>query len=275
MNSERKKLTTLSFKGPSFEDHGLELNVLEELIQYKRILIETAKELWKTNHPERERLPKGFEDSIRIKFYEICPSSAAVPLYREIEYQDNQMVFDFETEDEINQAVGLIESSFDSVNSKAPLPSEFPKSVIPFFENFGKTLRADDYIQCQSTKRERPAIYTFDTRERIINFVAQDYEDLVDLTGEIRLADLDGLNFALRTVDGSKIPGKFEKDQEALIVEGLKNHESCLLHIKGLAQFSSKEALIKKIVRIDDIKMMQAEPLEVASDTQPITTSIT
>lgn len=270
MNPERKILTTLSFKGPSFEDHGIELNVLAELIQYKRILIETAKELWRKRHPERERLPKGFEETVRIKFYEICASSAAVPLYSEIEHEDNQMLFDFEAEDELYDAAELIESGFDSINSEDPLPEEFPKNVVPLFDNFGKTLREDDYIQSQSSKRDKPANYTQNTRERLINLVDHDYEDVVDILGEIRLADLDGLNFAIRMDDGSKVIGKFNQEHEPLIIEALRNHEMCRLHLKGLANFSFKDAVIKKIVRIDQIEIKPIEREELDLATKPL-----
>lgn len=270
MNPERKILTTLSFKGPSFEDHGIELNVLTELIQYKRILIETAKELWRKRHPERERLPKGFEETVRIKFYEICASSAAVPLYREIEYEDNQMLFDFEAEDELYDAAKLIESGFDSINSEDPLPEEFPKNVVPLFDNFGKTLRKDDYIQSQSSKRDKPANYTQNTRERLTNLVDHDYEDVVDILGEIRLADLDGLNFAIRMDDGSKVIGKFNQEHEPLIIEALRNHEMCRLHLKALADFSFKDAAIKKIVRIDQIEIKPIEGEELDLATKPL-----
>ncbi len=270
MNPERKILTTLSFKGPSFEDHGIELNVLAELIQYKRILIETAKELWRKRHPERERLPKGFEETVRIKFYEICASSAAVPLYHEIEYEDNQMLFDFEAEDELYDAAKLIESGFDSINSEDPLPEEFPKNVVPLFDNFGKTLRKDDYIQSQSSKQDKPANYTQNTRERLTNLVDHDYEDVVDVLGEIRLADLDGLNFAIRMDDGSKVIGKFNQEHEPLIIEALRNHEMCRLHLKGLANFSFKDAVIKKIVRIDQIEIKPIEREELDLATKPL-----
>lgn len=267
MNPDRNILTVLSFKGPSFQDHGIELDVLTELIQYKRILIETAKELWRKKHPERERLLRGFEKSVRIKFYEIYAGSTTIPLYREIEYKDNQILFDFEAEDELYDAVKWIESSFDSVNSEKPLPEEFPKNVIPLFENFGKTLRKDDYIQSRSSKRAQPANYTQDTREGLINLVDHDYEDLIDIMGEIRLADLDGLNFAVRMDDGSKVIGKFDQEHEPLIIEALRNHEICRLHLKALADFSFKDAAIKKIVRIDriEIKPIKREELDLAT----------
>jgi len=43
MEKRRIPLVIHSFKGPRFEDHGLDVDVLPELISYKNILVETAK----------------------------------------------------------------------------------------------------------------------------------------------------------------------------------------------------------------------------------------
>ncbi|MCP4456787.1 MAG: hypothetical protein GY816_01975 [Cytophagales bacterium] len=161
----------MSFKGPSFEDHGIELNVLTELIQYKRILIETAKELWRKRHPERERLPKGFEEIVRIKFYEICASSAAIPLYREIEYKDNQILFDFEAEDELFDAANLIESGFDSINSDDPLPAEFPKNVTS--DNVGFERQGSLLMEMSDHYEHSPGSVQFTLDRRLLEMVEQ------------------------------------------------------------------------------------------------------
>ena len=71
MDDKTRDLTTLRFEGPRFEDHGLDLDVLPELMAYKALLIETAKSLWRAQHLGRERLPKGFEANLSIKFYEL------------------------------------------------------------------------------------------------------------------------------------------------------------------------------------------------------------
>ena len=88
MTRHIQDLTTLRFDGPRFEDHSLEIDVLPELIAYKKLLIETAKELWRKKNPGRERLPRGFEDSIAIKFFQLGDGSTAIPLKREYEIPD-------------------------------------------------------------------------------------------------------------------------------------------------------------------------------------------
>lgn len=253
---DKKELTTIKFTGPSFEDHGLELDVLNELLQYKKILIETAKELWRKNNPDRERIPKGFENSIRIKFYELCEGSTAVPLYREPEEQVSQMTFDFFPEDELEQAVEMLENSIELTQEDKPLPDDFPRNIIQLFENLGKSLGEKDSIQLKAPKRARQAEFTPGVKAQLINMVDRTYEDVVDISGEVRLADLDGYNFTIRLENGDKIPGKFETEQEPIITAALKDHDTVKLKFKGMGQFSQKDAVLKRVTKVNEVEII-------------------
>jgi len=274
MRSQRRELTTIRFHGPSFEDHGLELSVLPELVEYKRILVETAKELWRVNHPERERIPRGFETSIRIKFYGLCEGSTAVPLFQEIDIEDDQLSFEFKEGNELEQAVEAIEAGLHSAQEDRPLPESFPKNVLPLFENLGKTLGEHDSIQLRSPKSKKPVEFNGEVRQRLLGLVDRTYEDEVTLGGEVRLADLDGSNFVIRLDDGTKIPGKFELEQEATIVEALRNHNTCRLKLQGRGQFSYREAAIKKVIKVDRIDVIPVGPLALEENARPVWESI-
>jgi hypothetical protein len=50
MATEQRELATLQFSGPLFGDHGLDLDVLPDLLGYKRLAVATAKELWRARN---------------------------------------------------------------------------------------------------------------------------------------------------------------------------------------------------------------------------------
>jgi len=268
MRKEKKELTTLTFGGPSFEDHGLELDMLPELVQYKKILLEATEQLWRKKHIDRVRLPKGFKESLRIKFYEIREGSAAVPLFREYEYEEDQLPFEYE--DELDEAVEMVEAGIAAVGEDRPLPDNFPKNVIPLCGGLGANLREGDYIEAKSPKREKPAAFTSLVRERLMNQEEKTYEDIVDLTGEVRAADLDGLNFTVRLDEGFKIPGKFEPEHEPEIIEALKEHTTCRLKIKGTAEFAHKDGSIKKLIRVDEVNVRPIEDAQRGKEAKPV-----
>src|SRR5690242_18854921 len=138
--THRRRITTLRFNGPRFDDHGLDVDVLSEIMTYKRILQETAKELWRRKHPDRQRLPKNFDAEITLKFFEIEPGSTGVPLERGMTADASpKLPFD----DELDEAGAALESSIGIAGNMGELPKVLPRAVIPLFQEFGKSLRPD------------------------------------------------------------------------------------------------------------------------------------
>lgn len=62
MSRLKRQLVTHTFKGPRFEDHGLDLDVLPELYAYKELLVAAAKELWRRHHPDRRLHVRGLAE---------------------------------------------------------------------------------------------------------------------------------------------------------------------------------------------------------------------
>lgn len=268
MASVLKNLTTLRFEGPMFEDHCLEVNSLSELIAYKKILLETAKELWRANNPERERLPKGFEDSIRIKFRELGKGSTAVPLLREVVYPDGELPF--MVEDELDRAAEIIEETVEAAGNNNALPMDLPKRVVPLFESFGKSLNREDSIFLKSPRRSHEVQYSIPVRENLLERIEDKYHDNVDIIGEVRAADIDGYNFTLRLDNGTKVPGKFEPEQEDTFTNALKEHSFLRLRINGEAEFLHKNGSIHKLVKINSIESLLTDNVEFDSSCRPI-----
>lgn len=271
MEKRRYELVKQKFSGPRFEDHGLDIDVLPELIAYKDLLIETAKEIWRRKHPDRERIPRNFEAGLRLKFYRLAEGSVAVPLMREIEVEEGILNFEREP-DELDEAARILEDAIDAVSKDAPLPSDLPKNVIPLFGQLGRTLEADDEIEFeppQGARARKKVIYTTQTRSRMMERATGEYTDVVNVSGEIRAADLDGGNFSLRREDGSKIVGKFAPTQEIQITEALKEHQSCSLQIEGVATFFPTGE-IKRIEQVEKLHIVSREQGEFDATAKPI-----
>jgi hypothetical protein len=266
MSKSTQELTTLRFAGPRFEGGGLEIDVLPELVAYKRLVLETAKELWRRDHPGRERLPKGFEESVAIKFFRLDKGSTVVPLMREIaEGQLPNLI-----EDELDQAAEIIEATIEAAADDRLPPDILPKPVIPLFEEFGKSLGEGECIYARARKRPNEVKYTREIRQRVATWLERTYEDVVDLIGEVRSTDLDPLNFTLRLDDNRKVPAKFETSQEALITEALREHATRRLRIRGRAEFSSLDGSMRRILRVDEIRPLAIGEVEFDPNARPI-----
>jgi hypothetical protein len=249
-----RPITVLEFNGPRFEDHGLDVDVLPEIVAFKRLLQETAKELWRRKNPDRQRLPRHFNDEISLKFFTIEAGSTGVPLVRATAGQRAPRL---PFENELDEAALLLQSSIRSAGKSEMPPSTLPRSVIPLFQDFGRALRADEFIVVTGASSHSGARYDNHVKARILSWVSGTYTDPVDLTGEVRGTDLDGLKFTLRLPDGRKIPGRFEPDQELVVLEALNEHTKRQLRVIGQGEFSPDDGSLIQIVSVDLVELYE------------------
>ena len=263
-----RPLVTHTFKGRRFEDHGVDLDVLPDLYAYKELLVATAKELWKRHHPDRQRLPKNFEDSLCLKFYQVRPGSAAVPIFREVETDGQGELWQANEPDELDEAVLLIADSVRAADTDQALPDQLPKNVIPLFDNYGKTLHEDESFEQKPEGTVTVASYSRKSRDRLLQFCAGGYTDRIDFTGEVRAVDLAG-RFDLRLEDGTKVPARFSPEQEELVTEALREHTSRRLRVRGTAEFTA-DGKVKAIPAISTLSIQPAGEVAFDDSARPI-----
>ena len=269
--SIRHPLKELRFTGGRFEQNKgwLDFAVLSELQVYRNLLVETAKEEWKRHNPGRERLPKGFEENIRLGFHEIRESSCAVPVERIVEVEDDAI--DMYVPDELDEAAQIIDVTLIAARDDAPFPDRLPARIIPMFEEWGKTLAPDEGIVLDGHNGNGPR---FDAaiRERILNAKRDRYEDMVDLIGEVRAAELkarEGGCFTILLENGDSVTGVFTDDQEASVTEALHEHRQVRLRIVGLGEFEVSGQL-RRILRVDQLEERPAGEMPFDPDAPPI-----
>jgi len=96
------------------------------------------------------------------------------------------------------------------------------------------------------------------------------YEDAVEILGEVRAADLDGCNFVLRLGDGAKVSGKFDSNQETVIVEALREHATRQLKITGRAEFDPATGSLKRIIAVDHLSIQTPAEEDIDTTARPI-----
>ena len=268
MSERTTDLTTIIFKGPMFEDHGLEIDILAELIAYKRLLVETAKEFWKSSHPERKNLPPGFGDSVRLKFYELGKGSTSVELKKVMCSSEGELPLS--VDDEFDKAAVMIEDGIDAFQSETPLPQDIPKNIMESLKEMGKSLGEEDKMVIHSPKRAKPVEFTPAIRRKIEDYVECNYLDSTEVEGEVRSADLDNYNFTIRSSDGDKIKGKFKPEQEHLVTEALQHHEQLTLKINGLGEYERNTGKLVRLQEVRNIEIKSPAQALQSSDDIPI-----
>jgi len=247
-------LASLRFDGERFNGHALDVECTQELVAYRRIILECAKALWRRQHLDRERLPKRFEDSFRLQFDRLESGSAVVPLRRVLE--TDQAALDWGNRDEFDEAAQLVDAAICAANDDTLLPESFPSDVVPLFRAFGSTLRSDEVLFTRSRHGSSEAAYTAKARKRLAEWVAETYEDQIEVTGEVQMASVKG-QFSLRTGSGQQVTGKFSPEQEAQVLEALRQHRTLGLRVRGVGEFGTQDRVLRRFTRVDNVEHSQ------------------
>lgn len=250
MSTPTVPLASLRFDGERFADHALDVDCVGELAAYKRLVMECAKELWRRAHRDYERLPKGFEERLTLRFAEVTPGSAVVPLRRVVMQEQPPLDFD----DEFDQAAVLIDEAIVAADTDELLPVALPRNVIPLFRDFGRSLRDSETLFVQSRHRAVAAPYTAKARKCLADWTEATYEDVVDAIGEVNMANIRGGAFELTVHSGQPpVKGKFTEAQEAEVLNALQSHATTRLHVKGVGEFSQSDRQLRKLLRVDSV----------------------
>ncbi len=83
--------------------------------------------------------------------------------------------------------------------------------------------------------------------------MAATYEDVVEVTGEVQMASVKG-QFSLLTGPGKAVTGKFSPQQEAQVLEALRDHSSLGLRVRGVGEFGTQDRLLRRFNRVDSVE---------------------
>jgi len=255
MVGQWKEVVWLRFKGERFRDHALDLGALSELSQFQKIVAETSKALWRAANPDRERLPKNFEERTRLCLRRIEDGSAAAPLEVYIEEEPQTALWEAEPR-EISEAINLAHEIFEAVERDSPLPERFPKELLPQYVDWGKSLAEDEEVEIQPVGKQ-PARVTHRTRDRLSTFCEVPNMGYADVTGEVLEADVRQRRFQLWTDSGTHVPVAFSESQEGEVTTALKDHKSVRVRVKGPAEMSPQG----KLLRVTQIEQLTFEPV--------------
>lgn len=254
MKGQWKEVVKLAFRGQRFEGHALDLTALGELSQFQKMVAETAKALWRAAHPDRERVPKGFQQRTRLCLRKIEEGSAVAPLEVFLEEPEHGELFPAEPV-EVDEAIALAHQVFEALERDEPLPENFPKSLVPEYERWGQGLAEDETIEL-ILPGKKPARLTQLSRRRLAGFAEASHQDQVDVTGEVMEADVRQGRFQIWLDEKTGVAVTFSPEQENDVTEALRQHRTLRLRVRGRGDFSPQG----KLLRVNEVQQLQLQP---------------
>lgn len=207
---------TLIFRGKRYGDAAMPVEALPELAAYQDLVLSAARDLWFAENPARNRLPKGFEKSLRLAMTGVSIGSTVPEITR---LPDGAGHFGSPRQ---RQLFGVPPDVFDRARDavehvivafgkrERPEKIVLSKSTLARFGAFGRSLEKDDVIVVAQPRAREGAKYTREVRRALVLAAQATYEEQVTVVGQLRRIDLDSYRFGLRTPDGASVPVTFQ-----------------------------------------------------------------
>lgn len=193
----------LDFKltGGRFELVGFPLDAMGELVNYQRLLLEVAKDLWRLKNPTKKSVPAHFEEKFRLGLKMVQDGSARPIAVRPRELDlPNQPDILTESKEFINRAFERIVQDFE-------LPAGISPETISAFRAMARELTdTETYHFREGT--ERVVKYDRRLRKRLLAKLDEPLPRIQGvLVGNIKSLDPYDQKFVLLTTAGDEVTG--------------------------------------------------------------------
>lgn len=207
---ETTQESRLRFTGGRYEGAGFPIDGLPELVQYERLVVDVAKELWLRQHKTRKRVPKGFSSVVGLRLTRVEDGSAIPTLIRP---EVPNTLPDVDPPSALDDAQDLVDKAFREIVANNQLPGDFPSGLTSHFLRLGRTLQGSEAIEFGLPHSGQVAKYTQTIRRRFLT-ASQSKDFPLDgtLVGQITALDTNSLTLTITDLLGRNIPAAYTDD---------------------------------------------------------------
>lgn len=259
MAEQADYLAELRFTGGIYDSCALDERALREIVKVMRAITETAKELWRAEHPSDEQPPKGFRESNQVQLRAIRPGSAVALL-------DHAPLGDAREGAPANalaEAVSFMRDSFCAVSDGADAPPGLTPQLSERYSRLGSALESSAAMSLApadgiEARIDRVARRQFRAR------TPDTYDGTVYLVGRARAANAERRAFPLWLGPKTHVHADFSVDDERLIAAALQDREETLLRVRGRGRYRITGELlhVDEVTQVDllDLDLFERDP---------------
>lgn len=243
----------LRLTGGRYEGKGFPIDALPELVQYERLVLDVAKDLWLRQHKDRKRVPKGFSSVVGLRLTKVEEGSA-IPILIRPEMAGT--LPDVDAPSVLDAAQDVIDEAFHEIVTNNRLPDDFPNGLASHFLRLGRTLQGNEAIEFGVPNSGRAARYTQSVRTRFLT-ASQDKDFPLDgtLVGRITALDTNTLTLTITDLHGRNIPAAYTDDALTPdLMEVFNRRDSAPVVRLDCAQLIAPDETVKSV---EDIRSLE------------------
>lgn len=243
------------FDGPRFAEHTMPVELGRDLAAYKELVVELAKHLYLNDHRDRQRVPKGFEESFALHLQQVEPGSARPVLSLvaagALSLQGGDGGYFEKARDLVSECICAVEAS-------QPLPAAFPKQLLDYFNDFGRSLREGESLDLPRPNAAT-AVLTPARRKALVLSARKVYTKDVDLIGVIGETDWERHSFRLRLPDGTAVVAPLPETLDEL-ARSAGGRDRVLVQVRGVGIYDAWDRL-QKLSETHHLELLPNQPL--------------
>lgn len=238
------------FTGARFDEHTLPVDVARDLAAYEALVLALAKHLYMQEHPDRQRVPRGFADNFRLDIERIESGSTQPVLALVVAGILN---VHGGASDYFEQARDLVAECIAAPENQ--LPPAFPKELLSHFNQLGRSLRENEAMELPRATHASPAVLTPEKRRSLVLAGDEIYEKEVTLQGMVTEVDWKKATFRLQLTDGKQMEVALKDDFQDLVREfgGRERHQA---HLKGVVAYDAWDQP-KRMISVESLEIIR------------------
>ncbi|MGW9169720.1 hypothetical protein ACWGPP_18875, partial [Agromyces sp. NPDC055657] len=252
---DARVVAAMRLSGRRFDSAGMPADALVEVAAFEDLLRSLVRLYWLDRHPNRTRLPKGYDSTITLRLTAIGTGSA-VPV---LEYDSALMPDDIFGPHEITQDFErAVEAIDDFINygfsDKGRIPSDIQRLPSGKVKKFGQTMRKGEAIQVSSvvppdpTGWESITRYTRDARSHALVGLIGNFTQPVTVEGQVIDFKVSSGQLIIRSRDhGGDISVPYQESDVKVSIVGSPENQLFEGQAEGIGEFNADGRLTKLI----------------------------
>lgn len=224
--------------GKRFNEHSIPLECLKDLAVIEEMIIEVAKRLFREDHPDRKRSPRGFTDGISLNLARIDDGSAIAEIMIVIE---DPMLFPSENETYFSKARDSIIGAIGAAERDERIVSYLPDDLLGYFDRIGRSLKDEEAIEFSIPESNAISRLNKNSRRRLIlaSSKVQELTEELTIRGVIPEADQNKNTFQIMMLDGAKIVAPLEPQHRDTVLDAFNGYEKGLrVELRGVGKYN-------------------------------------
>ncbi len=236
--------------GERFNAHSIPVEVLKDWAAFEGLIVEAARWLYLQENPRRTRTPRGFAQSFTLHLSSVEDGSAVAVFERShpegILVPDAWAVW-------FDKARARVLATIDAAGKGEPLDDLLPKSLLAYFDQFGRSLRDDERIEFTSDAALPSIVYNNRVRKKLVLKSATVYRTEESVRGSMSELNLENFTFVLRLINGDKVVGHFSEELRGAALSALGSYGESLVMVEGavVRDQSDNRKSIEQVTRIE------------------------